>query len=153
MTKQAPPRSILDGSAGFLMGATYRKISQLFLQRLKPYDITPEQWLVLYCVHEHNGMIQKDIAAKSSKDKPTTTRILDMLESKGFVTKQPGLSDRRSFVVHATDKGKALIAATEAIERKAVEDATAGINAEEYELLIGLLHRIGDNIDRLNDKE
>ncbi|CAG7646612.1 MarR family winged helix-turn-helix transcriptional regulator [Paenibacillus allorhizosphaerae] len=153
MSKQATNRSILDSSAGFLMGATYRKISQLFMQRLKPYDITPEQWLVLYCVGEQKGMIQKDIAAKASKDKPTTTRILDMLESKGLVIKQPGQSDRRSFIVHTTDKGKELIAQTEAIERKAVEDATAGMSTDEYNLLIGLLHRIGENIDHLNAKE
>lgn len=153
MSKPASNRNMLDSSAGFMMGVTYRKISQLFMQRLKPFDITPEQWLVLYCVREQDGMIQKDIAAKSYKDKPTTTRILDVLESKGMVVRQPGESDRRSFIVHATEKGKELIDETEALERKAVEDATAGINHAEYDLLIELLHRIGDNIDRLNAKE
>ena len=66
--------SLLERSVGFMMGVASRKISQLFMQRLKPYDITPEQWIVLFYVHEHEGMIQTEIAQRTCKDKPTTTR-------------------------------------------------------------------------------
>ncbi|WP_274361754.1 MarR family winged helix-turn-helix transcriptional regulator [Paenibacillus thermotolerans] len=141
---------ILDESVGFLMGVTYRKISNLFMQRLKDYGITSEQWLVLYCICERDGMMQKDIAERSGKDRPTTTRILDVLHEKGWIVKKAGDSDRRSFLVYATDSGKALIRETEQIERQTVREATAGITGEEYILLIKLLNRIGNNIDQLN---
>jgi DNA-binding MarR family transcriptional regulator len=98
-------------------------------------------------------MIQKEIANRACKDKPTTTRILDALESKGLITKQTGPSDRRSFLVYATEKGRQLIAQTEDIEKKTVEDATSGLSKTEYDQLIALLRRIGDNIDNLTDKE
>lgn len=140
-------------SAGFLMGVTSRKMSQLFTQRLKPFDITPEQWSVLYCVRERGGMIQTEIARQACKDKPTTTRILDALEAKGWITKRPGRTDRRSFVVHASESGAELIARTESVERQCLEDATSGIGREEYNQLIRLLRRIGDNIDSLTDNE
>lgn len=153
MSKTPDNSSILDRSAGFMMGVTSRKMTQLFMQRLKPYDITPEQWMVLYCIQEKDGMIQKEIASRACKDKPTTTRILDALESKGLITKQTGPSDRRSFLVYATEKGRQLIAQTEEIERTAVKDVTSGLSKTEYDQLISLLRRIGDSIDHLTDKE
>lgn len=153
MAKSPGNPGILDRSAGFMMGVTSRKLSQVFTQRLRRYDITPEQWMVLYCIQERDGMIQKEIAQRACKDKPTTTRILDVLESKRWITKQTGTSDRRSFLVYATDKGRELIALTEAIEIQTVRDATSGLSEAEYDQLLSLLRRIGDNIDNLPDKE
>lgn len=72
-------------SIGFHLGYTYRRASHLFANALKPYDITPEQWLVLYHIGEHEGLNQKEVAAKADKDQPTTTRILDLLEKKGIL--------------------------------------------------------------------
>jgi DNA-binding MarR family transcriptional regulator len=132
-----------------MLGVISRKVTQLFTQRLKGYDITPEQWVVLYRVQQQNGMIQKEIAERSGKDRPTTTRILDVLESKQLVLRKTGESDRRSFLVYATDKGRELIRQTEAIERLAMKDATAGFSREEHELLLKLLYRIGQNVDNL----
>ena len=72
-------------SIGFHLGYTYRRASHLFANALKPYDITPEQWLVLYHIGEHEGLNQKEVAAKADKDQPTTTRILDLLEKKDIL--------------------------------------------------------------------
>ncbi|AJY74616.1 MarR family winged helix-turn-helix transcriptional regulator [Paenibacillus beijingensis] len=146
-------REGLDGSIGFLMGVTYRKLSHLLLQRLKDYDITPEQWSVLYRIQEMDGCIQKEIAERSGKDKPTTTRILDALEAKGLVRRKIGENDRRSFRITITDKGKELIRQTEPIEKKAVQDAAAGLSDGEIETLLRLLRHIGDNVDGLSGKE
>ncbi|MGO0059890.1 MarR family winged helix-turn-helix transcriptional regulator [Brevibacillus fluminis] len=149
MTDTTPKTSILDNSTGFLMGVIYRKISNLLMHRLKEHDITPEQWAVLYRVSEREGMIQKEIAERAGKDRPTTTRILDALEAKGFVVKQAGEQDRRSFLVFSTEKGRALIEQIVPIEKQTIADATHGISAADVELLHRLLRQIGENIDRL----
>ncbi|RNB90711.1 MarR family transcriptional regulator [Brevibacillus fluminis] len=131
------------------MGVIYRKISNLLMHRLKEHDITPEQWAVLYRVSEREGMIQKEIAERAGKDRPTTTRILDALEAKGFVVKQAGEQDRRSFLVFSTEKGRALIEQIVPIEKQTIADATDGISTADVELLHRLLRQIGENIDRL----
>ncbi len=141
--------NVLDDSAGFLLGVTYRKMTNLFHQRLKPYGITSEQWIVLYCIHENHGLMQKDIAERTSKDRPTITRILDALSSKGLIKKEAGIDDRRSNRIYASDEGKALIEETADIEHRTVAEATAGLSTEEYELLIKLLNQIGETIKRL----
>jgi DNA-binding MarR family transcriptional regulator len=142
-------KSSLDDSIGFLMGVTYRKLSNLLHQRLKQYDITPEQWAVLSRVREQEGLIQKELAARSGKDKPTTTRILDALESKQLITKKPDTSDRRSLLVYITEKGNSLIEQTISIERQTLADATVGISKSDHDLLIQLLLQIGNNVNQL----
>ncbi|MGG4397956.1 MarR family transcriptional regulator [Paenibacillus thiaminolyticus] len=140
-------------SIGFVMGMTYRKVSTLFHHRLKEYDITPEQWTILYQISRADGLIQRDIAERSGKDKPTTTRILDHLEAKGFVFKTPGEHDRRSFLVRITERGKALIEQTSPIEQQMIHDIKQCMSEDEYDLLIELLLRVDSHVNELPDRE
>ncbi|MEF2965969.1 MarR family transcriptional regulator [Paenibacillus sp. M1] len=136
-------------AVGFIMGVTYRKISSLLQSRLREYDITPEQWSVLRQIDQSEGLIQREIAERTGKDKPTTTRILDHLESKGLVYKQTGPQDRRSYLVYSSERGKALIRDTLPIEEGVTEDVKQCLSAEEYDLLVELLLRINDHVDQI----
>lgn len=138
---------------GFLMGTTYRKISALFQNGLKEHDITPEQWSVLFQVDRTDGLIQKEIAKRSGKDKPTTTRLLDHLEGKELIYKRTGENDRRSFKVYITEKGRSLIKETVPIEGKVTEEIMNCISSEEYELLMELLLRINNHVGQITDGE
>lgn len=148
-TQHNEPRLTL----GFLMGTTYRKVSMLFQNGLKEYDITPEQWSVLFQIDRTEGLIQKEIAKRSGKDKPTTTRILDHLEGKGLVYKRTGEKDRRSFKVYITDKGRALVKETVPVEDNVTEEIMNCISSEEYEVLMELLLRINNHVDQIMDGE
>jgi len=138
---------------GFIMGVTYRKIAGLLQSRLREYDITPEQWSVLFQIDRSEGLIQREIASRTGKDKPTTTRILDHLEAKGLVLKKAGIRDRRSFLVFSTERGKALIRDTIGIEAGVTEDVKACMTEEEYGELLELLLRINRHVGGLIDAE
>lgn len=143
----------LDRSVGFIMGVTYRKLANLLQHRLKQYEITPEQWSVLYQIDMADGLIQKEIAERSGKDKPTTTRILDQLEGKGFVYRKTGENDRRSFLIKITDKGKSLIQETTPIEQQVINDIKECVSSDEYDQLIELLLRISKHVNKLTERE
>ncbi|MNM92633.1 Transcriptional regulator SlyA [compost metagenome] len=134
------------------MGVTYRKIAALLQHRLKEYEITPEQWSVLNQIDTSEGLIQKEIAERTGKDKPTTTRILDHLESKGLVYKKIGPQDRRSYIVYSTDRGKELIRDTIGIEQGVTEEVKSCMTEEEYNLFMGLLERINHHVSKELDK-
>lgn len=140
---------LLHRSLGFMLSVTSRKVTLLVAHRLKEYGISPEQWSVLYHIADRDAMLQKEIAERSGKDRPTVTRILDVLESKGLIVKKAGTSDRRSVHVYATDKGKELISATAAIEEAACNEIKDRLGAEPYEQLLGLLHRIDGYTEEL----
>lgn len=143
----------LDDSIGFLLGITQRRYTQLFLMRIKEFDLTPEQWAVLYRIQEKDGMIQKEIADRSSKDRPTTTRILDLLESKGYISKKLGKEDRRTYHIFITESGSKVAEAIAPIEQQVNHDATAILNSEERIQLIDMLRRLGAHVQQCIDKE
>ncbi|MDF2722521.1 MAG: transcriptional regulator [Paenibacillus sp.] len=131
---------------GFAMGLTYRKLSALFQQRLSPYGITPEQWSALNQIDRAQGLIQKEIAERTGKDKPTTTRILEHLEKKGFIYRKPGELDRRSLLVFSTELGKSVIRETTPIEDSVTAEVRRCLTENEYDTMVELLMRIHDTI-------
>ncbi|TDF98552.1 MarR family winged helix-turn-helix transcriptional regulator [Paenibacillus piri] len=143
----------LDHSIGFQMGVTYRKLSNLLHSRLKEHEITPEQWSVLYQVERADGLIQKELAERTDKDRPTTTRILDQLEGKGYIYKKTGENDRRSFLVYITDQGRSLIHATLPIENQTIDEVKRCMTEGEYNLFMELLLRVNRRVNELTDRE
>ncbi|CAH1205303.1 Transcriptional regulator SlyA [Paenibacillus plantiphilus] len=143
----------LERSVGFVMGVTYRKLSNLLQHRLKEYEITPEQWSILYQIDRAEGLIQKELAERTSKDKPTTTRILDQLEGKGLVYKRAGEKDRRSFLVFITEKGRSLIQETTPVEHGIIDEMKQCMTEEEYDTLLELLLRISSYVSERTEKE
>ncbi|CAN7664875.1 MarR family transcriptional regulator [Paenibacillus sp. LjRoot153] len=127
---------------GFAMGVTHRKLTALFQQRLSAHGITPEQWSALNQIDRAQGLIQREIAERTGKDKPTTTRILDILEKKGLIYKKAGNRDRRSFLVYSTELGQAIIRETTPIEDSVTAEVKACISEEEYDIMMELLLRI-----------
>ena len=68
-------------------------------------DITYEQFEVLNCIKEGEGMKQKDISRKLDKDPATLTKMLSTLEKKKYVVRGMSDKDRRVSNVYITDKG------------------------------------------------
>ena len=100
----------LDDSYGYLINLAAQRLKYELHQtfQAKGYDVTPEQWAVLNRLWEQDGLSQVDLAERTFKDKPGTTRILNLLEKKGIVVRRPDESDRRILRVFLTRIGKDL---------------------------------------------
>jgi DNA-binding MarR family transcriptional regulator len=66
----------------------YRHYFQLQLKNAG-YAITVDQWLVLNMILDFKGITQTEIAERIFKDKASITRIIDLLETKDYVTRKP----------------------------------------------------------------
>jgi DNA-binding MarR family transcriptional regulator len=128
-------------------------MSQLFAHLLKEYGVSPEQWSVLHLIAGQEGLIQKEVAERSFKDKPTVTRILDVLEEKGLISRKPGEQDRRSFRLYPTDKGRELALKTEPLERGVNVELADRLGEEAYYALLAQLKDIIRFADTLLEKE
>jgi len=100
----------LDDSYGYIINLAAQRLKYELHQtfQTKGYNITPEQWAVLNRLWEQDGLSQVELAERTFKDKPGTTRILNLLEKKGIVTRHPDESDRRVLRVFLTMTGKDL---------------------------------------------
>jgi DNA-binding MarR family transcriptional regulator len=71
------------------------------------YDVTPEQWGVLARLREEEGMNQTQLGEKMLKDRHNITRILNLLEKRGYIERRPDESDKRVYRVFLTAAGRA----------------------------------------------
>lgn len=68
-------------------------------------DVTFEQFEVLNSLTFNDGISQKDIAKRLDKDPATLTKMLHLLEKKGYITRSLSMKDRRVSNVFITVKG------------------------------------------------
>src|SRR5690606_10970690 len=92
----------------FLLDRTARRIKQYAQYQFtcQQFGITVDQWAILKNLNQYADLSQKELAEYCGKDQPTLTRIVDLLVGKQLVERRANPNDRRSFVVHLTNKGK-----------------------------------------------
>ena len=145
MTHSSPEQFL-----GFMLGTVYRGVSNQFARILKPYDITPEQWSVLFTIAGHEGINQKEVAAAVHKDQPTIARIIELLLKKKYVTKLTSTNDRRAFILYPTKEGKELIDCTVPLEQANEIAVLKGLQPEQVQMLRDLLKKVQHNTENMH---
>ena len=137
----------LDESIGFIIECTEQCLKRELRKSFQAhgFDVTPYQWTVLYRLWEQDGLTQAEIAERTIKDKPTITRMIDVLEKKGFVVRRNDKNDRRVYKIYLTEDGKILEQKLVPIVEKHIEKALAGIAPDEVESAKRLLVTICSN--------
>ncbi|MCG7409795.1 MarR family transcriptional regulator [Paenibacillus sp. ACRRX] len=126
---------------GYLLAQTYRQVSMELSARIRPYDITREQWAVLSRLIDENGITQVELAERCDKDQPTVTRIIQHLVRKGFIQRMQSARDKRAYEIRLTAAGEALIEQLIPIEQAFIAELMAGFSsAEEERLVQDMLH-------------
>lgn len=138
----------LEESMGFYIGNAYRKMVQHVSTHLRPFDITTEQFATLFQLYKSDEINQKELARRTSKDQPTTTRILDALSRKGFIEKKMSQTDRRAFLIRITTKGRQLMDKAIPVEQKAMKQVFEGLEPEQIEWLKQIMLHCSSNIQR-----
>ena len=136
----------LDDSLGFILNKVNTKLKNELFQRLKENDITPEQWAILNCLWEREGITPKELADMTFKDKPNTNRILEKLKIKGLVVRKAHPVDKRAFQIFLTDSGWALREQLIPKVTHLLDKATIGMEKDKVLEMKKMLNQIYDNI-------
>ncbi len=134
----------LDNSPGYIIHRLDMQMS-LGLQhafKAKGFNITPEQWGVLNRLWENEGIHQSALAERAAKDRHNITRILNLLEKNGFISRTPDGEDKRRLNVYLTKEGKALKQKLVPIAIGYLQKCFKGLSQKE----IGDLRRIHEHI-------
>lgn len=138
----------LRDTTGYMIANTGRKLTSALTQLFQPHNLTSEQWSLLFALHHHAGVSQKELAELTGKDPANVTRILDQLERKGFVRREANPDDRRAFRMRNTPEGTEIAVALAPIEERFVEEAVAGIPQADLETFRAVLLAINANLER-----
>ena len=139
----------LDDSYGYLINLAAQHLRYELHQtfQAKGLDITPEQWAVLNRLWEQDGLSQVELAERTFKDKPGTTRILILLEQKGVVTRRRDSEDRRVLHVFLTQKGKDLKEKLIPCAEEVLVKSAQNLTKEEVTQFKRTLNKILNNLE------
>ena len=105
------------------------------------FDLSVAQAHALQVLEPGRPLPMRDLAGRLHCDASNITGIVDRLEARGLVERQPAPGDRRVKALVVTDKGVALRASlVERLHR--VPPAFAGLSAAEQRTLLDLLRRV-----------
>ena len=111
------------------------------------YEITPEQFTVLTAILDHDGLYQRQISALTLKDRPNITRIINILENKGLVTRTPDINKRKVFKINITEKGKVDYENALPTVLEHWQDTVSGVSDEELLGCLNVLNKIKENLE------
>lgn len=137
----------LEESLGFILNKTNTKLKNQLFQRFKEDDITPEQWSVLTCLWQQEGVSPKELADLIYKDKPNTNRILEKLQAKGLILRKLHPTDRRAYQIYLTERGWAIKDKLIAKVTQLQDEVTAGMEQAQVEEMKRLLNHMYANLN------
>lgn len=139
--------------SGLLIEKTARlfKLSFARLLMLHPeIDITVDQWVIIQLLYKHKTLSQQDIAELAFKDAPTVTRMIDLLENKLYLKRNPDPADRRKFIISLSTHGEAMYHMVLPIMQEFRLESYAGLTNEDLSALEYILNKIFSNLSKSN---
>jgi len=116
-------------------------IFQDFIRSLAEIDIRPAQYSVLVVIGANAGLSQADLAESLGIERARMVHLLDRLEQRSLIERQPSNTDRRSHALHLTKEGQRVLRRARALAA-AHEERLAGMLGEtERAHLLDLMRR------------
>jgi DNA-binding MarR family transcriptional regulator len=129
-----------------LMGYNARRaalsIIELFLERLAPYGLKPVDFSVMSTICHNPGVTSRQLCATLNLLPPNLVGLIQSLESRGLIERQPHPHDGRAVGLHATPKGQALMVQAEQTATELEVEKTAKLTPGERKTLLALLQKI-----------
>lgn len=139
---------VLDNAIGFWVHRVYQASRNEMYRGFREAgtSVTPEQWAVLIRLWENDGQTQTALSDSTFRDKPTMSRILDVLERDGVVTRRDDPNDGRVRVVMLTRQGRELKRKLVPVAERIVGKMVAGISDADLETTRSALRAMFENL-------
>lgn len=105
--------------------------------------LTASQFGMLDALYHLGPMHQKDIGEKTLKSDANTTTVVDNMEDRGLVRRERDPEDRRCYLVHLTDEGRALFESIFPDHVERIVEVFSVLSADEQETLVRLCKKLG----------
>jgi len=136
---------VAGDSVGYLLNQVVLSMRRTIEQRMAVHGLTAAQWYPLWRLKLGHAGTARDLARDTDIDAGAMTRLLDRLVHKGLVERSRSATDRRALVLRLTAAGEAVAAEVPRVLAQVNNDYLRGFDADEWQLLQGLLRRMLDN--------
>lgn len=132
--------AILNGKVS---AAIYRQLQRHFSEA--GLALTPEQWTVLLYLSEQDGVSQQQLCEATYKEKPAMSHLLDSMERNGLVRRLVNPQDRRSNLIHLTQRGRIVKSSGQKVALRSLKEALRGLGEESLIISQNVLRQIFEN--------
>jgi len=81
----------------------------IFMEECKAFELTPVQYAALVAIRAHPGIDATRLSAVIAFDRSTLGSVIERLETKDLIQRQPGAEDKRVKPLYLTKAGAALL--------------------------------------------
>ena len=135
-----------DEHIGVMISDIARLLRTVFDRRVRRLGLTRAQWLVLTRLHRRPGASQSELADMMEVEKASAGRMIDRLETKGWVERRAQEGDRRVNRIYLTPEAERVHKRIWRVAEVTVDDALASLSSQEAAQLVKLLTRVKGNL-------
>ncbi len=111
------------------------------------FNLTPEQFLVMDTLWDEGVLTQQQIADITLRDKNSTVKLIDGLESRKLVTRVSNPDDRRQNLIKVTDYSRSIKDKVTKVAMDSVQKIIRGLAQPDLEAFVRMLSKMELNID------
>ncbi len=135
-----------------LIGRASRGFTKMADVALRDHGFASGQMPVLGSLKGGAALSQAELARIAQVEQPSMAQLLNRMERDGLVERVPDPADKRSRLISLTAGAKKRMHLAKREMEGLTEKALKDFSAEEIEQLTGLLLRLNENIDRMNEE-
>lgn len=139
-----------DKPIGFYISQTSQYLKFGAINAIKQLDIeeplTLDQYEVLWVLLRHDGLYQRQLGQILLKDRPNTTRLVNILCEKKLVERRADVDNKRKHMVFITEAGKNKVNDLKPLKEGLINKVLKGISQEELDMTLATLEKIRFNL-------
>lgn len=141
-SEDSPGLARLEGLIGYTLRRAQVAVSRSFVELFADLDVRQSQLGVLTVIEGSPGARPSQVGAAIGIKRANIGPLLDALETRALVRREPDPTDRRSQSLFLTEAGEALMAELHRREAAHEERIAAFLNPQERTALLDLLRRL-----------
>ena len=136
-----------------LINMAARAIARIGERALKPFGVGVGQIPVIYMLRNGAAMSQTELALAIRIEQPSMAQMLARMQRDGLIRRTPDPQDGRSSLISLTEDALAKLPAARRVLADGNKRTLAGFSADEITTLVGLMRRLNDNLDRMQEED
>jgi len=129
----------LYSKPGYLFRRAQQIAVAIFMEECAAQALTPVQYAALVAIREHAGLDATRLSALVAFDRSTLGDVLERLEERGLILRQPSPQDKRVKLLFPTPRGRKLLTEVMPAMERAQARMLAPLKPSDRQTLLRLL--------------
>jgi MarR family transcriptional regulator, lower aerobic nicotinate degradation pathway regulator len=132
----------LEDQAGHVLRRAHQRHTAIFQDSMDELQLTPTQFAALAKIGDVGDVSQNQLGRLTAMDPATIQGVIQRLEARGLIGRQPDPKDRRCTLLSLTVEGQALLADAVTRAKRITEATLAPLTPAERQTFLALLRKL-----------